>query len=93
MARQMQLVITPEGTGRCVYGEEIDLHALGRLAIARGSHVEPGNDGRWYADLSPVEGPCLGPFNRRTAALVAEVNWLESNWLTRPSLASGGLSH
>ena len=36
----MQLVITSRGTIRCVYSEEFDLHALGQLKIARGSHVE-----------------------------------------------------
>ena len=37
----MQLVVEPRGTLRCIYGEEIDLHALGSLTIERGSHVEP----------------------------------------------------
>lgn len=77
----MQLVITPQGTGRCVYGEEIDLHSLGSLAIARGSHVEPDSEGRWFADLSPVAGPELGPFEKRTQALQAEAQWLDVNWL------------
>ena len=62
----MQLVIAPQGHARCVYGEEIDLSALGKLTITRGSHVEPDQQGRWFADLSPVDGPVLGPFCRRT---------------------------
>jgi hypothetical protein len=37
----MQLVIQPDGVVHCIYGEEIDLHCLGRPAISRGSHVEP----------------------------------------------------
>ena len=77
----MQLVIAPEGNVRCVYGEEIDLHTLGILAIARGSHVEPDRNGRWFADLSPVGGPVLGPFRQRTQALQAENAWLEANWI------------
>lgn len=79
----MQLIITPQGTGHCIYGEEIDLHALGSLAIARGSYVEPDAEGRWYADLSPAAGPYLGPYDRRTLALEAETTWLEANWLAR----------
>jgi hypothetical protein len=55
---------------------------LGRLSIARGSHVEPTADGRWTADLSPAGGPLLGPFERRSQALAAEVAWLETHWLT-----------
>jgi hypothetical protein len=35
----------------------------------------------WFADLSPVEGPIHGPFERPSEALDAEVAWLEENWL------------
>ncbi len=77
----MQLVITPEGTIRCLYGETLELSSLGRLEIARGSHVEPTTDGQWTADLSPVNGPLLGPFAQRSQALEAERNWLEQHWL------------
>ena len=77
----MQLVVEPRGTLRCIYGEAIDLHTLGSLTIERGSHVEPDELGGWWADLLPVHGPRLGPFRRRTEALRAESNWLESNWL------------
>lgn len=80
----MDLLIETTGTVRCVFGEEIDLGQLGRLSIRRGSHVEPTPDGQWAADLSPVNGPLLGPFPTRTAALNAEVTWLQEHWL-RPS--------
>jgi len=79
----MQLVITPTGRVRSLYGEELDLHQLGRLAIRRGSHVEPTETGQWTADLSPVGGPVLGPFPSRSAALAAEQRWLEEQWLVR----------
>lgn len=78
----MQIVIKPDGTAKCLYGEELDLHALGRISIQRGSHVEPTEDGQWTADLSPVKGPLLGPFPNRSAALDAEREWLERNWLS-----------
>ena len=68
----MQIVITPTGILKCLYGEELDLHALGRLSIQRGSHVEPTEDGQWTADLSLVDGPVLGPFSNRSTALDAE---------------------
>ena len=77
----MNLLVEPNGSIRCVYGENIDLHALGNVAIARGSHVEPDQYGRWFADLAPVDGPKLGPFDLRTAALDAEVAWLQAHWL------------
>jgi hypothetical protein len=59
----MELLVTPTGGIRCVYGEDVNLHQLGRLSIQRGSHVEPTADGQWTADLSPVNGPVLGPFS------------------------------
>lgn len=77
----MDLLIETSGTVRCVFGEEIDLGQLGRLSIRRGSHVEPTPDGQWTADLAPVQGPQLGPFPTRTAALNAEVTWLQEHWL------------
>ena len=33
------------------------------------------------ADLSPVGGPMLGPFSKRSQALNAEQDWLNSHWL------------
>ena len=77
----MQLVIDPTGDVRCVYGEALPLAEFGRLTIVRGSHVEPTAAGHWTADLSPVGGPLLGPFESRSAALDAEREWLEQNWL------------
>jgi hypothetical protein len=73
----MQLRIDPSGQVRCVYGEVLDLAALGALTMQRASHVEPDDQGHWWADLSPVSGPRLGPFPLRSQALAAEVAWLE----------------
>lgn len=78
----MQLVISSTGTIRCLYDETLNLHTLGKLSISRGSHVEPNEDGQWFADLAPVGGPQLGPFSSRSAALTAEVRWLEEHWLS-----------
>jgi len=77
----MQLVIDPSGGVRAVYDETIDLSTLGVPVITRGSHVEPDEQGRWIADLSPVSGPKIGPFPVRSEALAAERAWLEANWL------------
>jgi hypothetical protein len=79
----MGIVVLPGGAIRAVYSEEIDLGVLGRPIITRASHVEPDDDGHWIADLTPVSGPILGPFERRGEALLAEQQWLETNWLTR----------
>ena len=80
----MQLLISPGGTIRCVYAESIDLTQFGHVSISRGSHVEPDQDGRWFADLAPVGGPRLGPFARRSDALNAEAEWLHTHWLMPP---------
>ena len=70
---------------RCIYSEDINLAALGCPAIARASHVEPDQNGSWWADMVPVSGPRLGPFQHRSEALAAEHSWLETNWLNRTS--------
>lgn len=77
----MDILISPAGNARCIYGEAISLCQLGRVLIQRGSHVEPDNHGQWHADLSPVSGPVLGPFATRSEALTAEVQWLHEHWL------------
>jgi hypothetical protein len=77
----MDLVIAPDGTVRCVYAETIDLRSLGVPTITRASHVEPDQDGAWWADLSPLHGPTLGPFSARSTALAAEHAWLLAHWL------------
>ena len=77
----MDLVISPHGTIRALYSEEIDLGELGKVSITRASHVEPDQHGRWRADLTPSAGPVLGPFQRRSEALAAEQSWLVEHWL------------
>ena len=77
----MDLIVSPDGTIRAVYAEVIDLGVLGHLVISRASHVEPNDSGRWLADLTPVAGPVLGPFDLRSEALEAEQDWLVTNWL------------
>lgn len=73
---EMQLVVDAAGNVRCIYDEELDLRKLGRVQITRASHVEPDADGFWWADMGPVDGPVLGPYGSRSAALEAERRWL-----------------
>ncbi len=81
MAETFELQIEPGGRIACLYGEALDLTKLGPLTIHRGSHVEPDKHGQWWADMSPVNGPCLGPYPHRSTALEAERYWLEVHWL------------
>jgi hypothetical protein len=80
----MEIVVTPAGLIRCVYAEDIDLAQLGEVDVVRASHVEPDAQGQWWADLSPIGGPKLGPFHVRSGALAAESSWLNRHWLTQP---------
>ena len=82
--KPIEVVVSPSGIARSLFDDRLDLRPLGAIDIQRGSHVEPNRDGHWTADLSPVGGPVLGPFNKRSEALAAEVAWLQQNWLTRP---------
>jgi len=82
----MQMIVDPQGRVFCLYDEALDLASLGQVSIRRASHVEPDANALWWADLAPVHGPKLGPFRRRTEALAAERNWLESHWLPTPRL-------
>lgn len=77
----MQLLVDSKGQVHCLYTEAVDLAVFGPLTIARASHVEPDGQGKWWADLSPVRGPKLGPFDLRSQALEAEVAWLNTNRL------------
>ncbi len=78
MTSEMELVVSADGVTRCIYDEALDLRELGKLRITRASHVEPDAEGYWWADMGPVDGPVLGPFRSRTAALGAERRWLQS---------------
>ena len=75
----MTLTIDPCGTVRTLYTEAIPLNEIGSLSIKRASHVEPDEAGQWFAEM--IEGPTLGPFLTRSAALAAEVDYLETKTL------------
>jgi hypothetical protein len=80
------LLISKDGTAESTYTEAVDLSAVGAVTdIRRASHVEPVAGGKWTADMSPVGGPVLGPFETRSLALDAEVAWLNENeWKEKP---------
>lgn len=79
-----ELFINLGGDARGLYGELIDPSSIGTCTIARASHVEPHPSGGWTADLSPSDGPTLGPFPLRSDALAAEVDWLTRHRLHPP---------
>jgi len=71
-------------------GSEIKMPALAWLCAnsehvytttpsLRGLEMLPQYKTKWWADLLPVGGPVLGPYNTNTEALQAEVDWLKLN--------------
>ena len=72
----MQIVIKPSGVFISIYNDAFDYGEFGKPQIRRASHVEPDNAGHWFADLSPVDGPTLGPFDKRNEAIDAELEFL-----------------
>ena len=72
----MQVIIKPTGVFVGIYNDTFDYGELGKPCIRRASHIEPTDDGCWTADLSPVDGPQLGPFDKRNEAIEAELEYL-----------------
>ena len=76
-----ELVVAPHGTVRMIYNELVEPHAWGTPTIERGSHVEHDQNGFWWADLEPSNGPKLGPYANRSRAIAVEIAWLKQFWL------------
>ena len=72
----MQIVIKPTGVFISIYNDSFDYGEFGKPQIRRASHVDPDETGHWFADMSPVNGPILGPFDKRIDAIDAERKFL-----------------
>jgi hypothetical protein len=82
MSKLLEIVVDENGNLRAIHDDELTpLFDHGTVHIERASHVEPNTSGQWIADLSPVNGPELGPFTLRQTALDAEVAYLRANVL------------
>lgn len=53
-----------------------------RLTLDELRALLPGN--MWWADMQPVGGPVLGPFEKHAQALEAEIQWLRRHSLPLP---------
>jgi hypothetical protein len=82
----MQVIVSNEGVIRFIYDDVLAavLAPAGRITTRRASHVEPEGT-KWVADLLPVNGPKLGPFDTRVEALKAEADWLDANRIPIPN--------
>jgi len=78
------LSIAPDGELRFLFDDALTpLLQFGEASIRRASYVEPVGT-KWYADLSPVGGEVLGPFDLRSDALAAEAAWLLERGIPTP---------
>ncbi len=77
--------VAASGELRFLYHDALmPLVLLGDAHLRRASYVEPRGT-QWCADLSPVDGPLLGPFPLRTDALAAEAAWLLEHGIPTPN--------
>ena len=75
----IDIVCAPDGSLTAIWDDALaPLVTEGTTKIKRASHVEPTENGQWNADMSPVNGPVLGPFPLRSDALKAERDWLQN---------------
>jgi hypothetical protein len=86
MKDEAKVIIGKDGSMRFIYDDDMLSFAdQGEVTIRRASHVEPDDNGEWVADMSPVGGPQLGPFKKRTDALAKEVDWLLEKGIPLPT--------
>lgn len=81
----MKIKINTNGTLNLVYTEDICVEELGKIdSIKRLFHVEPTQDNKWTAKVNIGTSECvvLGPYDKRSEALEAEVAWIEDNVLS-----------
>ena len=85
-----EVIVEQNGMMRFIYDDDLAsvMQDIGSLSVARASHVEPG-EGGWFADMSPVGGEMLGPFDTRAEALREEVAWLEERGVPTPLCLRG----
>ena len=73
----MVLTFDQEGTGHCLYGELLDLRAIGTLACRRASHIEFDEGSQEWRVLSPDRQRVLFRSPSRQACL----DWEQDNLL------------
>lgn len=84
---EIEIIVDSDGSIRAIYSDDVAdvLREVGALDIRRASHVEPDQDGRWTADMTPVGGPVERGFTTRSGALSWEVAWLSAHNVPQPS--------
>lgn len=80
MTERHEIVFDDDGLASFVHSDHLaGLIDGGVAVIERASHVEPSGV-EWIADMAPVGGPVLGPYENRGDALAAEVGYISRNY-------------
>jgi hypothetical protein len=81
VSKQLKILVTQKGTLKFIHDDSLKIILdQGTALVRRASHVEPSPDGKqWSADMTPVGGDVLGPFDTKKKALAAEIKWLNNN--------------
>ena len=74
----MQIIVKPTGVFISVYDDAFDYGDFCKPQIRRVSQIEPDDSGGWIADLSPINGPKLGSFDKRNEAIEAELEYVNA---------------
>ena len=72
----MTIDFDADGAGHCLYGEDIDLQAIGTIACRRASHVEFNRTTQKWEVLPPDGGRPLFSATRRSHCIAWEKNHL-----------------
>lgn len=81
MNNEIVIDINPDGIISMIHNDNMaPLLSEGDSVLRRASHVEPCGI-QWIADMSPLNGPVLGPFVLRGEALASEAEWIKVHYL------------
>lgn len=79
MTETIEIIFDVNGIAKMIYNEELNLTELGGDRIKRVSHVEPVDGTSSWEVRVPVTGDTLGPFNCRSDAVKAEIEYIKEN--------------
>lgn len=86
-SKTVEIIIGPGGSARhlttraanrlaCNIGPVCGRIRASRVETAADLGIETSSPHQFFAELAPVGGPCLGPFDEREDAVAAEQDWL-----------------
>ena len=80
--KSFKVIIGNDGIARFIYDDAVMgvMNEISeKVCVKRASHVEPDENGLWFADMAPVGGEKFIGFKTRQEALDFEVDWLNQH--------------